>query len=214
MTGTSFNVISRSDPAYKEASQINPLLICTSCFGLTSGGKTTQKCRCEPRIESEMSDVDCPSGFHLCCICSRTVTGGYSRFAWEACTFCLAVNQSIRGRFRASLPLGRHSFMNIGPIQITTSTEPSSEPSSNLIEDMLHSVQIQRSFWDWGSLRARELFESVPSWANHKVIALADWEETFPSTRKNSLYAFRAYFGVKTLSELLNRAKANNEGER
>jgi hypothetical protein len=52
---------------------------------------------------------------------------------------------------------------------------------------------------DWGHLQTRALFESVPEWADRKVITVIEWEKKFKASKKNSRAAFAAYFGVDEL---------------
>jgi hypothetical protein len=56
---------------------------------------------------------------------------------------------------------------------------------------------------DWGNLRARELFESVPEWKLLKAVSIEDWQKKFKNDRKTSLEALKNYYGVKEFSELL-----------
>jgi hypothetical protein len=58
---------------------------------------------------------------------------------------------------------------------------------------------------DWGNLQTRQLFESVPEWAQKKLIPIEEWEKKFKSDRQTSLEAFRRYFGVTYLSEILKK---------
>jgi hypothetical protein len=52
---------------------------------------------------------------------------------------------------------------------------------------------------DWGHLQVRALFESVPAWADHKVITVIEWEKKFKASKKRSRAAFAAYYGVDEL---------------
>ena len=176
--------------------------VCTSCFSLTSLDKTSsQRCRCESQVPVDYGNLDCPSGFHLCYVCARTEVGGYSRWSWEACAFCKAVNSSIQKRFGFSLLLGRHSIMNGVSIPLAIKA---AELDSAVLK-MVAFAKSAESLSDWGKLRARELFESVPEWEQKKFIAVEDWQKKFKSDRKSSLEALRLYYGVKHLSDLLKK---------
>jgi hypothetical protein len=56
---------------------------------------------------------------------------------------------------------------------------------------------------DWGHLQTRMLFESVPAWAERKVIPMIEWEKKFKASKKNSQDAFAAYYGVEELWQIL-----------
>jgi hypothetical protein len=58
---------------------------------------------------------------------------------------------------------------------------------------------------DWGALQARVLFESVPVWAERKVITMIEWEKKFKATKKRSRAAFAAFYGVEELWQVLMR---------
>jgi hypothetical protein len=58
---------------------------------------------------------------------------------------------------------------------------------------------------DWGHLQTRTLFESVPAWAERKVITMIEWEKKFKASKKNSRAAFAAYYGVDELSQVLTK---------
>jgi hypothetical protein len=44
---------------------------------------------------------------------------------------------------------------------------------------------------------------SVPAWVDHKVITVIDWQKKFRATKKHSLAAFAAYYGVDELWKVL-----------
>ena len=180
--------------------------VCTSCFHLTNIEKVgTQRCKCEPQFEPEYGMTDCPSGYHLCYICARVETGGISRWSWNACERCKEMNKTMQRRFGFSLMLGRHSIMNGVSIPLTTKLEDLGDGVKALIAFAEKSVEIS----DWGILRARELFESVPEWSQKKFVPADEWEKKFPASRKSSLEAFRLYYGVKYLSDLLKKDQSN-----
>jgi hypothetical protein len=56
---------------------------------------------------------------------------------------------------------------------------------------------------DWGHLQTRALFESVPAWADRKVITVIEWEKKFKASKKNSRVAFATYYGVEELWQVL-----------
>ena len=56
---------------------------------------------------------------------------------------------------------------------------------------------------DWGHLQTRTLFESVPAWADRKVITVIEWEKKFKASKKHSQSAFASYYGVDELWQVL-----------
>ena len=101
--------------------------------------------------------------------------------------------------------LGRHSIMNGVSIPLSTKLEDLGHGVKALIAFAEKSVEIS----DWGILRARELFESVPEWSQKKFVPVDEWEKKFKTDRKSSLEAFRLYYGVKHLSDLLKKDQPN-----
>ena len=175
-------------------------VVCTTCFRLSNPSRSdSQRCRCEEQVKSNYGVLDCPSGFHLCYICATTVVGGTSRWSWEACKFCLSVNSSTQKKFGFSLALGRHSIMN----GISIPLKEKLAVDDKRFEDLVTFANFSVTLSDWGNLRARELFESVPEWKLLKAVSLEDWQKKFKNDRKTSLEALKNYSGVKEFSDLL-----------
>ncbi len=149
------------------------LLVCTTCFGLTSAGHGMQCCRCEKY--KTYPGVDCPSGFHLCYMCAASLAGGTGRYSWNVCEVCLKFNRSLQSKYGASLPLGRHSLMNGVSIPIHSARSMQDEGIAEML-NFLNKAQILN---DWGNLQARALFESIPMWRKEPLICLQRWEEKF-----------------------------------
>ena len=175
--------------------------VCTTCLHLTSHAADTQRCACEKQVEPNLGILDCPSGFHLCYICARKIAGGISRWSWNACNFCLLINRQLQQDFEGSVPLGRHSFMNGFSVPVNAVPVESEAAIRNLVA----SFSVQVSLSDWGQLRARELFESVPEWAPRKDVDLTQWQRKFKASKFLSTAAFKKYFGVDELAELKER---------
>ena len=169
------------------------LLVCTTCFGLTSAGSGMQRCRCE--VYKPYPGVDCPSGFHLCFLCAASVAGGTGRYSWNACEVCLKYNKYVKANQGFSLPLGRHSIMN--GVSIPMALQGSALEEA--IDTMWRALDIAGTLEDWGLLQARELFESVPVWKRESYIALNTWEAKFKLTgsraTSRSASAFKGYLG-------------------
>ena len=177
--------------------------VCTTCFQLTDLTLgTTQRCRCVEQVKEAFGYLDCPSGFHLCDLCARLQAGGTSRWSWNACDFCRTVNANTQKRLGFSLPLGRHSIMNGFSVPVSAVGEELADGAETLVAFMAKSVAIS----DWGLLKAREMFESVPVWAKESHISLEVWQKKFPASKENSLAALRNYYGVKKLTDLLKQA--------
>ena len=100
-----------------------------------------------------------------------------------------------------SLPLGRHSIMNGVGISMSATRPEFEDGASELIAFSQKSVEL----FDWGQLQTRALFESVPAWAERKVITVIEWEKKFKASKKHSRAAFAAYYGVDELWQVLMR---------
>jgi hypothetical protein len=178
--------------------------VCTTCFHLTDLSKqSSRRCLCPTKEHPASDGVDCPTGFHLCDLCARAAAGGTGRFSWNACKSCLNVNANTQKRLGFSLPLGRHSIMNGFSVPVSAVGDELAAGAEALVAFIAKSVAIS----DWGSLQARELFESVSEWAKEDHISLEVWQKKFKPSKEKSLAALRNYYGVKDLSELLKKVK-------
>ena len=178
------------------------LSLCTHCFSLSDLSKqTSQRCRCEEQIPINLGMLDCPSGLHFCYICARAVAGGFGRYSWNACKSCLGVNSGMAEWLGVSVPLGRHSIMNGIGISMSATRPEFEDGATALIAFSQKSVELS----DWGHLQTRALLESVPAWADRKVITVIEWEKKFKASKKNSRDDFAAYYGVDELWQVLMR---------
>ena len=178
--------------------------LCTTCFRLRDlRANTIQRCQCQGPHPAFYRGFDCPSGNVLCLVCARRLAGGYSRYSWNACENCKAANKKFHSRMGFALPLGCHSIMN--GVSLQTSLIPEFEEKE--FNRMMEFVRRSGDLWDWGILRSRELFESVPEWANLPYIPIEKWEKKFESSIESSLEAFAMFYGVKDAKELRRRLK-------
>jgi hypothetical protein len=177
-----------------------PLFVCTTCFSLSSLGLGMQRCMCEGH--KSYAGVDCPSGFILCYICAATVTGGTSRYSWNACESCLKFNLYVGRTYGLTLPLGRHSIMN----SISVPLRASEEVQAAGIEAMVKFVKASGALSDWGKLQARQLFESAHAWGKEGQIPQATWEAKFHlsgvKATSRSEQAFKDYLRVNAFKDL------------
>ena len=157
---------STNDPEFGD------LFICTTCFSLTSKGATTQRCQCEPY--QRIPGLDCPSGYHLCYICSVRVAGGTSRWSHEACSICLDANKSLRSE-KICLPLGRHSIMNGLAIPINISKER----LDDLAVEMVGFINVMTLLGELAKQRTITMFQTQGKWATVQYIPVEAWEMTF-----------------------------------
>ncbi len=150
-----------------------------------------QRCSCEEY--KSYSEVDCPSGYHLCDICAATIAGGTSRYSWNACEVCLTFNRKLATDYGVSLPLGRHSIMNGTSIPFNAAKQEQVGAIKQLIESLNTSGRIS----EWGISQARVLFKSVPMWKKESHILLNKWEAKFALTTvratSRSVAAFKEY---------------------
>ena len=149
------------------------LFVCTKCFGLTSKGESTQCCNCEKK--PKVDGLDCPSGIHLCYICSIYPAGGTSRWSWEACETCLAANSFLRTTRDVGLKLGRHSLMN----GLKFSLNLNNMEQERAAQELLTLANELKLLETTGAMRARRLFTSIASWKNLGNIPLRVWVRAF-----------------------------------
>lgn len=147
---------------------LDKLFLCTTCFSLTSKGTTSQRCQCEPF--QRIHGLDCPSGYHLCYICSARVAGGTSRWSHEACPICLDANTSL-AKEGIRLPLGRHSVMNGIAIPFTISQECFKE----LVGEMVGFVNVMTLLSELSKQRAITLYLTETKWLNVRFIPVRQW---------------------------------------
>ena len=176
------------------------IFVCVTCFELTSLGSGMQVCSCEEY--KRYPGVDCPSGNHLCSMCAATMVGGTSRWSWNACASCLKFNGYLARTYKFALPLGRHSIMN----SIGVPLKASQEVQKKATDEMLSFLDVARSIEDWGTLQARQLFESIYSWKKLSFIPIADWEAKFHLSKvkatTRSAQAFKDYLRVDDFGEV------------
>ena len=158
------------------------LYLCTTCFSLTSLGENTQRCKCEPEHEERIHD--CPSGYHLCYLCSIEVAGGLSRWSWEACDPCRKVNERRKARGQNYYLLGRHSIMNNISIPLQ---EISKKELAEGTQAMLGFIGHMEELRTTARARVEEMFRSVPRWADLSHIPIEVWEAEFIDGRGGSL---------------------------
>ena len=182
------------------------LAVCATCFEvrfLRDGGRH-QRCKCQGRLSrGELGDTDCPNGLTLCKVCARSLVGGFSRFSWLACESCKAANKKFHFKMGFKLPLGRHSIMNGVSI-------PANVPKAEVEAGISNMMTLVKSWEDlntWCALKTRILFESVPEWAEMKLIPIDLWEKKFESSLEGSLNSFAQFYGVKDAKELRKRLK-------
>jgi len=135
-------------------------------------GYQSRRCKCEPQLT--IPGLDCPSGFHLCYICSIRVAGGTSRWSHEACSICLDANTSL-AKEGIRLPLGRHSVMNGLAIPFKVSQERFEE----LAGEMVGFVNVMTLLSELSKQRAITLYLTETKWLNVRFIPVRQWERTF-----------------------------------
>ena len=180
--------------------------LCSTCFEVryTKVDTRLQRCKCQGRYSLEqLGDIDCPNGLTLCQVCARRLVGGFSRYSWLACESCKTANKKFHFRMGFNLPLGRHSVMNGVAI-------PANVPREELEKRISAMMTLTKSWEDlatWCTLKTRSLFESVPEWAEMKLIPIDLWEKKFESSLETSLNSFAEFYGVKDAKELRKRLK-------
>lgn len=190
MAAEDFYVHSPYDFRYSEKLATNSYWVCTTCFDLTSLGQDYQHCKCEPKPDVQIPNVDCPSGFLLCALCARNYAGGLSRWSWLVCNQCksIAAHKRINGW---NIPIGRHSLMNqiSWPTHVDDQTEREKQ-----VNEMVKFVDYQKELLAFGKLQSTKLFLSKPELKNEHHVSLFRWRAEFPISEdisKAAVVAFR-----------------------
>lgn len=174
--------------------------LCTICLNLTSKGENSQTCKCEP--EKSIEGIDCPSGFHLCYVCSLNLAGGTSRYSWEACEICLAANTHIKATTGNALNLGRHSLMNGLSLKINADKDQ----IKKMAEELLFFHQDMMQLETFANIRTRQLIDSNPKWRVLNKIPLIIW--TSRQKRDAQTEINISLQRIKTLINILNSRKS------
>ena len=169
------------------------LFICTYCLELTSKGEDSQICDCE--VATKLSNLDCPSGFHLCYVCSIYPAGGFSRWSWEACETCLSANSFLKETTGRALKLGRHSIMNGLGFSLQTPKNLIPQMSQNLIEFSLQLLEVEKI----SRKRTREILNRNQIWKGINKIPLKLWIKRLGGDKE-----IHFYDSVKTIKEILD----------
>ena len=153
---------------------LSSLHLCTTCFSLTSFGANTQRCRCEPHHKD--TGLDCPSGYHLCYLCSIEVAGGLSRWSWEACDDCRKKNDRERRKGNAFYLLGRHSVMNGIALPMSEVRERKVNARVTQMLDFIGSMEDLRLA---ALARTEAMWRSVERWNAMSEIPVLAWQREF-----------------------------------
>jgi len=132
------------------------LYVCTTCFQLTALVQDWARCACEPAIELDDPLTFDPTVALLCVLCARGAVRKGQPYWWQGCPSCLEFN----GQNELAL-----KQMNRTIDKWTPEWE---------------------SLFQWGRALARELWETVPEWADDKYIGVKAWEAKFPNQLMDS----------------------------
>jgi hypothetical protein len=162
---------------------LSSLYLCTTCFSLTSLGANSQRCRCEPHHEE--TGFDCPSGLHLCYLCSIEVAGGLSRWSWEACDGCRKKNDLERRNGKAFYLLGRHSVMNGIALSMSEVRKREVNARVNQMVDFIGSMEDLRLA---ALARTEAMWRSVERWSAMSEIPVLEWQREFrPAPKRRNV---------------------------
>jgi hypothetical protein len=120
--------------------------------------------------------LDCPSGYHLCYLCSIEVAGGLSRWSWEACDGCRKKNDRERQEGRAFYFLGRHSVMNGIALPMSEVRERKVNAGVRQMLDFIRSLEGLRLA---ALARTEAMWRSAERWNALSEIPVLDWRNEF-----------------------------------
>lgn len=154
----------------------------------TCGPRLWQSCRCEDH-PLKWWGADVSREYDLCIICFRATAGGASKFSWEACADCRAVNGKL-GRLPGvrGFALGRHSFMNGIAVRLDAPPEVQSDQLDRLRAFSMGDDRLR----SWEREEYPRLAGAFDPLAD---IPLQDWQERWPPGREASLDAFSRLLG-------------------
>lgn len=175
------------------------IYVCTSCFRLTSFNRKWVRCFCEPPVEvMDPENID-PSWVVLCVLCARAVAVDYSGLNWKACPSCIRFNSQLKGRIGIDLVMSR-----VDPAVYLWAER--FEPNEIARKKVTNAYDQMKRDWerifDWSLRLARELWQSVPEWANEMYIGAHAWEVRFPHSAEISEQMLLRMTGFESMTDL------------
>lgn len=171
-------------------------LLCTACWRVPP---------CDHFPDpSRSTDPERDQPHHLCELCARSWAPMRSRWSWLACQTCRSVNAAIRDAYGTFLPLGRHSIMNGGAVDLS---EPDPHIRARQQAHLDDVVEGMRGLLAWGQLQAREIHESLmpAEYLTASRIPTDVWQAHAQASWQASGNAWLGYNGLADFGELHDR---------
>ena len=168
------------------------LFVCTACFQLTALVQGWARCACEPAIELNDPLAFDPTVALLCVLCARGAVREGQPFWWQGCPCCLEFNGQMEERLNRQFQMSRMSNTNYALAKHFSKSEFELKRMNKFIDRWTTEWE---SIFKWGRLLARELWETVPEWAEDKYIGVRAWEKKFPISKENTEQAFLRFTG-------------------
>jgi len=187
------------------------LYVCTTCFRLTSFNRKWVRCFCEPPVEVVNPESFDPSWVILCVLCARAVDTDNTGYNWKACPSCVRFNGQLKGQIGVDLVMTRVDPASYVLAERFGPDEIARKKSANAFDRMKRDWE---RIFDWSLGLARELWESVPEWANEKYIGAHAWEVRFPHNveiSKQMLLRMSGYKSLTALKEALEKLERGDE---
>ena len=187
------------------------LYVCTTCFRLTSFSRKWVRCFCEPPVEVVNPESIDPSWVVLCVLCARAVALDYTGLNWKACSSCIRFNSQLKERIGIELAMTR-----VDPVTYVWNEK--FEPNEIARKKNTNAYDRMKKDWerlfDWSLQLARELWQSVPEWANERYIGARAWEVKFPHSAAISeqmLLRMSGFESMASLKEAIEKQELGNE---
>lgn len=175
------------------------LYVCTTCFRLTSFNRKWVRCFCEPPVEVVNPESIDPSWVILCVLCARAVALDYTGLNWKACPSCIRFNSQLKERIGIELAMTRVDPATYVWNEKFEPNEVARKKNTNAYDRMKKDWE---RIFDWSLKLARELWQSVPEWANEKYIGAHAWEVKFPHSAAISEQMLLRMSGFESMGSL------------
>lgn len=175
------------------------LYVCTTCFQLTALVQDWARCACEPAIELSDPMTFDPTVALLCVLCARGAVRKGEPYWWQGCSCCLKFNGQLRARIGEYLQMSQMSSTNYALVEHFAKDELTRRRMNAHIDQWTKEWNV---IFQWGKTLAKELWFSVPEWADDRYIGIKAWEAKFPRSPEISEKMFLQFTGWKDMATL------------
>lgn len=184
------------------------IYVCTTCFRLTSFNRKWVRCFCEPPVEVVNPESIDPSWVILCVLCARAVAKDSTGLNWKGCPSCLRFNGQLQARIGTEFVMSR-----VDPAAYVWAKKFESDELARKRQTDVYDLMKRdwERIFDWSLNLARELWQSVPEWANEKYIGAHAWEVKFPHSAEISEQMLLRITGAESMTALKEAIKKLEE---